>query len=313
MNSFLGLDTSNYTTSMALLDWESGKIMQQKKLLPVEKGKLGLRQSEALFHHVNQLPEVFAQATKNLLQMPIAVGVSAKPRDEIGSYMPCFNVGVSFGKTIAQLLNVPCYEFSHQAGHIAAALYSAKKIELLSQKFLAFHVSGGTTEALLVTPAANNVIKTQIVAKTLDLNAGQLIDRIGIMLGQEFPAGASLEKLALNCNDNFKITPTLKGCDCCLSGIENLCAKMKLEQQDDEKIARFCIEYVGATLEKMCENLLVICGQLPVVFAGGVMSNSIIKNRLQSRFDAIFGKPVFSSDNAVGISVLTAIKVGELR
>lgn len=193
------------------------------------------------------------------------------------------------------------------------ALYSAKKIELLSQKFLAFHVSGGTTEALLVTPAANNVIKTQIVAKTLDLNAGQLIDRIGIMLGQEFPAGASLEKLALNCNDNFKITPTLKGCDCCLSGIENLCAKMKLEQQDDEKIARFCIEYVGATLEKMCENLLVICGQLPVVFAGGVMSNSIIKKRLKARFNAIFGEPAFSSDNAVGISVLTAIKVGELR
>ena len=312
MNSFLGLDTSNYTTSAAVC-FSDGAVQHAKKLLPVKSGEKGLRQSDAFFHHVNQLPEVFAQATKNLLQMPIAVGVSAKPRDEIGSYMPCFNVGVSFGKTIAQLLNVPCYEFSHQAGHIAAALYSAKKIELLSQKFLAFHVSGGTTEALLVTPAANNVIKTQIVAKTLDLNAGQLIDRIGIMLGQEFPAGASLEKLALNCNDNFKITPTLKGCDCCLSVIENLCAKMKLEQQDDEKIARFCIEYVGATLEKMCENLLVICGQLPVVFAGGVMSNSIIKNRLQSRFDAIFGKPVFSSDNAVGISVLTAIKVGELR
>lgn len=312
MNSFLGLDTSNYTTSAAVC-FSDGAVQHAKKLLLVKKGEKGLRQSDAVFHHVNQLPEVFAQAAKNLAQMPIAVGVSAKPRDEIGSYMPCFNVGVSFGKTVAQLLNVPCYEFSHQAGHVVAALYSAQKLDLLSQKFLAFHISGGTTEALLVTPDTNKVIKTQIVAKTLDLNAGQLIDRIGIMLGQEFPAGASLEKLALNCNDNFKITPTLKGCDCCLSGIENLCAKMKLEQQDDEKIARFCIEYVGATLEKMCENLLVICGHLPVVFAGGVMSNSIIKKRLKARFNAIFGEPAFSSDNAVGISVLTAIKVGELR
>lgn len=312
MNSFLGLDTSNYTTSAAVC-FSEGTVQHAKKLLPVKSGEKGLRQSDAVFHHANQLPEVFAQATKNLPQMPIAVGVSAKPRDEIGSYMPCFNVGVSFGKTIAQLLNVPCYEFSHQAGHIAAALYSAKKIELLSQKFLAFHVSGGTTEALLVTPAANNVIKTQIVAKTLDLNAGQLIDRIGIMLGQEFPAGASLEKLALNCNDNFKITPTLKGCDCCLSGIENLCVKMKFEQQSDEKIARFCVEYIGATIEQMCGELLKNFGHLPVVFAGGVMSNSIIKKRLKARFNAIFGEPAFSSDNAVGISVLTAIKVGELR
>lgn len=312
MNSFLGLDTSNYTTSAAVC-FSEGTVQHAKKLLPVKSGEKGLRQSDAVFHHVNQLPEVFAQATKNLPQMPIAVGVSAKPRDEIGSYMPCFNVGASFGKTIAQLLKVPCHEFSHQAGHIAAALYSAQRLDLLSQKFLAFHVSGGTTEALLVAPDANNVIKTQIVAKTLDLNAGQLVDRIGIMLGQKFPAGADLEKLALKCNDNFKIIPTLKGCDCCLSGAENLCAKMKSEQQDDEKIAKFCVEYVGETLEKMCENLLRNFRKLPILFAGGVMSNSIIKKRLQTRFDAIFGEPVFSSDNAVGISVLTAIKAGELR
>ncbi len=312
MNSFLGLDTSNYTTSAAVC-FSDGAVQHAKKLLPVKSGEKGLRQSDAVFHHVNQLPEVFAQATKNLLQMPIAVGVSAKPRDEIGSYMPCFNVGVSFGKTIAQLLNVPCYEFSHQAGHVVAALYSAQKLDLLSQKFLAFHISGGTTEALLVTPDTNKVIKTQIVAKTLDLNAGQLIDRIGIMLGQEFPAGASLEKLAMKCNDNFKITPMLKGCDCCLSGIENLCARMKFEQQSDEKIARFCVEYIGATIEQMCGELLKSFGHLPVVFAGGVMSNSIIKKRLKARFNAIFGEPAFSSDNAVGISVLTAIKVGELR
>lgn len=312
MNSFLGLDTSNYTTSAAVC-FSDGTVQHAKKLLPVKSGEKGLRQSDAVFHHVNQLPEVFAQATKNLPQMPIAVGVSVKPRDEIGSYMPCFNVGASFGKTIAQLLKVPCHEFSHQTGHIVAALHSARRLDLLSQKFLVFHVSGGTTEALLVTPDANNVIKTQIVAQTLDLNAGQLVDRVGVMLGRKFPAGAALEKLALKCNDNFKVIPTLKGCDCCMSGVENLCAKMKFEQQNDEKIARFCVEYIGVTLEKMCENLLRSLGENPILFAGGVMSNSIIKKRMQARFDAIFGEPEFSSDNAAGVSVLTAIKAGELR
>lgn len=312
MINFLGIDTSNYTTSVAVY-FSKGEIRHGKKLLPVKGGEKGLRQSDAVFHHVNQLPDVFAQATKNLTQMPSAVGVSARPRDEIGSYMPCFNVGVSFGKTIAQLLNVPCYEFSHQAGHIVAGLYSAQRLDLLSQKFLAFHVSGGTTEALLVVPDEKNVVKTQIVGRTLDLNAGQLIDRVGFALGLDFPAGAALETLAMTCEEAFKIAPTLKGCDCCLSGVENLCAKMKSEQQNEAKIAKFCLEYVGTTLEKMCEGLLKELGDLPVLFVGGVMSNFLIKQRLKSRFNAIFGEPEFSSDNAVGISILAAIKAGILR
>ena len=311
MSSFLGIDTSNYTTSVAVC-FADGTIHHAKRLLPVKSGEKGLRQSDAVFHHVNQLPEVFEQATINLspLSNLTAVGVSSRPRDEVGSYMPCFNVGASFAKAISQVLGVPCYEFSHQVGHIAAALFSAKKLELLQQKFLAFHVSGGTTEAVLVTPDEKNLIKTQIVAKTLDLNAGQLVDRVGVTLGLNFPAGAALEKLALQCDDEFKIKPTLKDCDCCLSGVENLCAKMKSEQQNDEKIARFCIEYVGITLENMHNKLLKKLGEMPVLFAGGVMSNSIIRQRLQSKFDAVFGKPEFSSDNAVGVAVLAAIKAG---
>lgn len=311
MASFLGLDTSNYTTSVAICA-SDGTMKQAKKLLPVKSGEIGLRQNDAVFHHVNRLPDVFGEVVKGLTEMPDAVGVSARPRDEDGSYMPCFTVGASFGRMIAQLLNVPCYEFSHQAGHIAAGLFSAGRLDLLKRKFLAFHVSGGTTEALLVAPDELNVIKTEIVAKTLDLTAGQLIDRVGVALGLNFPAGGELEKLALGCDEAVKVRPTLKGVDCCLSGVENLCAKMKLEQQRDEKVARFCIEHVGATLEAMCKELLRKFGEMPVVFVGGVMSDSIIKRRLSSCCDAIFGEPGFSSDNAAGVAILTAIKAGKL-
>ncbi len=311
MASFLGLDTSNYTTSVAICA-SDGTMKQAKKLLPVKSGEIGLRQNDAVFHHVNRLPDVFGEVVKGLTEMPDAVGVSARPRDEDGSYMPCFTVGASFGRMIAQLLNVPCYEFSHQAGHIAAGLYSAGRLDLLKRKFLAFHVSGGTTEALLVAPDELNVIKTEIAAKTLDLTAGQLIDRVGVALGLNFPAGGELEKLALCCDEAIKVRPTLKGADCCLSGVENLCVRMKLEQQRDEKVARFCIEYVGATLEAMCKELLRKFGVMPVVFVGGVMSNVIIKRRLSSCFDAIFGEPGFSSDNAAGVAILTAIKAGKL-
>lgn len=311
MASFLGLDTSNYTTSVAICA-SGGTMKQAKKLLPVKSGEIGLRQNDAVFHHVNRLPDVFGEVVKGLPEMPAAVGASARPRDENGSYMPCFTVGASFGRMIAQLSNVPCYEFSHQAGHIAAGLYSAGRLDLLKRKFLAFHVSGGTTEALLVAPDELNVIKTEIVAKTLDLTAGQLIDRVGVALGLNFPAGAELEKLALCCDEAIKVTPTLKGTDCCLSGVENLCARMKLEQQTDEKVARFCIDHVGSTLEAMCRELLRKFGEMPVVFVGGVMSNAIIKRKLSSCFDAVFGEPEFSSDNAAGVAVLTAIKAGKL-
>ncbi len=311
MASFLGLDTSNYTTSVAICA-SDGTMKQAKKLLPVKSGEIGLRQNDAVFHHVNRLPDVFGEVVNGLSEMPDAVGVSARPRDENGSYMPCFTVGASFGRMIAQLLNVPCYEFSHQAGHIAAGLYSAGRLDLLKRKFLAVHVSGGTTEALLVAPDELNVIKTEIVAKTLDLTAGQLIDRVGVALGLDFPAGGELEKLALCCDEAVKVKPTLKGADCCLSGVENLCASMRLEQQRDEEVARFCIEYVGAMLEAMCKELLRKFSEMPVVFVGGVMSNVIIKRRLSSCCDAILGEPEFSSDNAAGVAVLTAIKAGKL-
>lgn len=311
MASFLGLDTSNYTTSVAICD-SDGTVKQAKKLLPVKSGEIGLRQNDAVFHHVNRLPDVFGEVVNGLTELPDAVGVSARPRDENGSYMPCFTVGASLGRMISELLNVPCYEFSHQAGHIAAGLFSAGRLDLLKRKFLAFHVSGGTTEALLVAPDEVNVIKTEIVAKTLDLTAGQLVDRVGVALGLNFPAGAELEKLALCCDEAVKVRPTLKGADCCLSGVENLCAKMKLEQQRGEKVARFCIEYVSATLAAMCKELLIKFGVMPVVFVGGVMSNALIKRRLSSYCDAVFGKPEFSSDNAAGVAVLAAINAGKL-
>lgn len=310
MSSFLGLDTSNYTTSVAIC-FDNGLVEQAKKLLPVKIGEKGLRQSDAVFHHVNQIPDVFEKLTKNIKLNPNAVGVSAMPSSRINSYMPCFNVGISFAKTISKIFKVPYYEFSHQMGHIVASLYSVKKINLLNQQFLAFHVSGGTTEAVLVKPNKENILQVQTVAKTLDLNAGQLIDRVGVMLGLKFPAGSYLEKLALKYNENFKINPTLKGYDCCLSGVENLCLKMKNESQDYSKIAKFCIEYVSKTIEKMCEKILNDFSEMPVLFAGGVMSNSIIKQNLNKKFDVIFGEPDFSSDNAAGIAVLTAIKSGE--
>ena len=309
MNDFLGIDTSNYTTSAAVLRGD-GAVRQNKRLLPVKSGQLGLRQSDAVFHHVQQLPEILEPLLREG-DLFLAVGASDRPRAEKGSYMPCFTVGSGAARVLADAFGVPLHLFSHQAGHIAAALYSAGKLELLGQEFLAFHVSGGTTEAVLVSPDREQVIRTHIVASSLDLKGGQAVDRVGAMLGLPFPAGKELEKLALSCSRNFRVRPVLRGCDCSLSGIENQCAKQKRDGVPPQEIARFCLDSLLAALDGMCGALLREYGPLPVVFAGGVMSNSIIRRALTKKYGAYFAAPEYSADNAAGIAVLASRREAE--
>ncbi|HHW46248.1 MAG TPA: peptidase M22 [Clostridiales bacterium] len=310
MSLYLGIDTSNYTTSAALFDSITNEMVNKKRLLEVKEGSVGLRQSEALFAHVKALPEIMEELFKE--QIPgkeiCAVGVSAYPRDIMGSYMPCFLAGVSAAASVAAALGRPLYKFSHQCGHIAAALFSAQKVELINQKFIAFHVSGGTTEAVLVRPDSEKVIGCEIVAKSLDLNAGQAIDRIGRMLGLPFPAGPELDSLARKGELPMKAKPVIKGYDCCISGLENQCAQLKSQGCEPAAIARYAIEYIAETLDQMAERLLSDFGKLPLVFAGGVMSNSIISQRLKAKYGAFFATPEYSSDNATGIALLAHLK-----
>lgn len=236
-----------------------------------------------------------------------AVGVSEKPRNEEGSYMPCFLAGMSVARSTAALLHVPLYTFSHQDGHIAAALFSAGRLDLLSERFIAFHVSGGTTEALLVTPDEEKIFSVELIAKSLDLKAGQAIDRVGVMLGMSFPAGAQLDALSRQCKETYRIKPTMKGADCCLSGIENKCSDMLRQGKQPAEIAAYCIDSILAALDAMVQKLLEDYGELPLVFSGGVMANSKIRAFMTEKYHAVFAQPEFSSDNAAGIAVLTSL------
>lgn len=309
MPDFLGIDTSNYTTSSAIFRGDS--VVQNRRLLPVKAGQLGLRQSDAVFEHVRRLPEILDRlpfADSEIL----AVGVSDKPRNEPGSYMPCFLAGVAAADAAARSLKVPLFRFSHQQGHIAAALYSVSRLDLLKERYLAFHVSGGTTEAVLAEPDPEAVFRTRIVARSLDLKAGQAIDRTGAMLGLPFPAGRELEKLALSWHGSFHIRPCLKGADCSLSGIENKCHSLMEQGSPKEEIAAFCLRSILAALDGMTDGLLKQFGRLPVVFAGGVASDSILREELSGKYGAVFAEPEFSGDNAAGIAVLAAVKKGML-
>ncbi len=309
MPLFLGVDTSNYTTSIALFNSEANEMIQQKKLLPVKEGRLGLRQSDAVFHHTVQLPQLFGQLSSCAdLSGVRAVGVSTKPCGDEGSYMPCFLAGINAAKAFSVACGAGLNSFTHQQGHIAAALYSADRLDLLNKRFIAFHVSGGTTQALLVEPSRENIFNARLIASSLDLKAGQAVDRVGVMLGLDFPAGKALDALAVKCNDKFTVKPVMRGSNCSLSGVENKCKKMLEQQEPREKIARYCIEYILASIDGMVHELLGEYGKLPLVFSGGVMSNSIISRALTEKYSAVFASPEFSCDNAAGVAYLAAEK-----
>jgi N6-L-threonylcarbamoyladenine synthase len=311
MSLFLGIDTSNYTTSAALYDRESGEVFQEKMLLPVKAGEKGIRQSDAVFHHTQQLPQMIAKLHEQYgdCSKIAAIGVSTTPRRAEGSYMPCFTVGSGTARILSEMMSLPLCEFSHQEGHIAAALYSAERLDLMNGRFLAFHVSGGTTEAVMVQGDGRRFV-TEPVAASLDLKAGQAIDRAAVMLGLPFPGGRYLEELALTCTEEIRYRPTMRGCDCSLSGIENKCRNMWNEGQPREKIAKFCLIAVMNSIIGMTDALLEQYGALPLVYAGGVMSNGIMRRQITARFrDAHFAAPEFSCDNAAGIAVLTAMNL----
>ena len=300
--SVIGFDTSNYTTSIAYFDGQDG--VNCSKLLPVKQGELGLRQSDAVFAHIKSLPELSGRLFSDIQMDTVsAVGVSTRPRAIEGSYMPCFMVGYSHAKLLSDMLDVPLVEVSHQQGHIAASLWSAGHLELMDQPHLAWHLSGGTTELLLVEPDGNNVCCTKI-GGTTDISAGQLIDRTGQLLSLPFPSGKHIDALSNDASltDVFKVK--CPGLEFSLSGVQNKVQQFHEKYDNPAETAAYALRCVAGAVCKATENALKEYPGLRVVFSGGVASNSMLR-RLTAKFDPIFSQPQFSTDNAMGVAVLT--------
>ena len=298
---FLGIDTSNYTTSIAWFDGKEGKNCS--RLLDVKQGELGLRQSDALFAHVKRLPQLAEELLCGTDRSSIcAVGVSTRPRAVEGSYMPCFLAGVSAAKTAAAALGVPCFEFSHQQGHIAAALWSAGRMDLMERPHLAWHLSGGTTELLLVTPSGKNVSAEKIGGSS-DISAGQIMDRTGKLLSLPFPSGRLLDELSAQAcgKELFKVKTGQLFFS--LSGLENKVEAYYRQTGDNAMTASYAIRSVCDAVVRTTKDALRQYPDHPVVFSGGFASNGMLRT-LCSEFEAVFAPPAYSTDNAMGIAVL---------
>lgn len=307
-NCFVGIDTSNYTTSAAIVAIDGDVLLNFKAPLPVKEGERGLRQSDAVYAHIKNQPSAMAALsrviTENNLQAA-AVGFSASPTNSADSFMPCFMCGRAFADSFAAGSNVPVYSYSHQEGHIAAAAYSATgNLELLKKELIAFHVSGGTTDIVICTPDRFR-FNTQRIGGSNDLHAGQLIDRVAVMMGLRFPGGPELERIASKAAEfNERINISVKDLNCNLSGGENTAKKIYVDQ-GAENAAFYTLSFIAKTLDKLSSNLRDIYPSHPILYSGGVMSNKYIKDVLKKRSNTYFAEPQFSADNAAGIALLT--------
>jgi N6-L-threonylcarbamoyladenine synthase len=303
---YVGFDTSNYTTSCAVCN-EAGEVIANLKApLPVREGECGLRQSDAVFSHVRNLPTLTEQLREVIRPYRVAaVGCSATPRTVADSYMPCFLAGIAAAEAFAAALDLPLYRFSHQDGHVMAAVYSSGASDrLLGKPFAAFHVSGGTTEVLSVKPDRDG-FSIELIGETEDLNAGQAIDRVGVMMGLQFPCGREMEALAATCTERLpKPRICVREGNCNLSGLQNLAESLWRKTGDRALVSAYVFSFVGATLEAMTAALDEKMPATPIVYAGGVMSNRALQERLGGRPDTYFAAPAFSADNAAGIALL---------
>ena len=308
MKAVLGIDTSCYTTSAALVSLDGRILSSSRKLLTVAQGERGLQQSQGLFQHVKNLPERIEQVMKDAPDAQvIAVCASVRPRPVEESYMPVFRAGESQARAAASLLRVPFYPASHQEGHVSAALVDAGINE--NAPFLALHLSGGTTEILFCDQG-----KLELLGGSLDLHAGQLVDRTGVRMNASFPAGPWLERMAREGQSKGLIGVSIKGVNCNMAGAENKIAKW-IEQGEmrREDIAAEVFDFLSRSIERMIEAACEQTGARQALLAGGVASSTLLRVMLEERAKKrrlkcrlCFARPELSGDNAVGVALIGA-------
>ena len=313
MSCVLGIDTSCYTTSIALLDANNNLLVDERIILPVKEGGCGLRQSEMVFLHNKNLPILFEKAYEVFKNTPIeAIGVSVFPRRVENSYMPAFTVGQGFAKVISLTNNIPIYELSHQENHIFAGMWSAGISN--NSKFLVGHLSGGTTEFLLVESIYNKdkgiELKIQLLGGSKDIQAGQLIDRVGVKLGLPFPAGVHLEKLASAIVDfDGQFPVSIDGFDLSFSGPETFIKKLIDKEISAEQVAASTQFIIAKSLERVFINIINELEINDILLVGGVASNGFIRSYINEKLQKYFSErniklhipeAKYSPDNALG-------------
>ena len=295
---FLGLDTSNYTTSAALVDINENIVADSRKILEVKQGEKGLRQSDALFQHWKNLPVLLEPLLKEYCRFIAGVCAGSRPRPQEGSYMPVFTAGTGIGTVVAASLNAQYSEISHQEGHLLSAAHNNDVSE--KEDIILTHLSGGTLEFVKVSNGIH-----EIVYATKDISYGQLIDRTGVFLGMPFPAGRYVDEMAVKAYVKGRKDPVsrvfMDDSGMNLSGLENS-LKSALKNHDKESVCAFLMERISESFIKACDKVSAENNINKILVCGGVASSEFLRNYCKDR-GYIFGEKALCSDNAAGEAI----------
>jgi N6-L-threonylcarbamoyladenine synthase len=310
---YLGIDTSCYTTSVAAACEE--KIISLKKPLEVKVGTCGLRQSEAFFQHSKNLPVLIGQLKEQINFKSfddIIVTASSRPRNIDGSYMPVFSAGQGYAKAIAAATDAKYIETSHQEGHIMAALHSCQKHSIIEKPFLTYHISGGTTE-LLLSKKVEDGFKCEIIGGTIDLPAGQFIDRIGVKAGFPFPCGKYIDEEACGyTGEKPRVKTCVKDEYINLSGEETRYNRI-LDGDATKGYVSYCtMKCISDSLKKSIISAQERYNTENVLMVGGVSSSQFLRNEFSDMKNVFFAERELCTDNAVGTCLMGKFKLGEL-
>ena len=305
ISAYLGVDTSNYTTSVACVSKE-GIVFERRTMLSVALGERGLRQSDAVFQHVRNLPPLIDALFASVDRASIgAVGVSAKPTSAEQSYMPVFLAGKLAASALANALDVPLLETTHQAGHVRAAMLDNEPA-IANRPFLAMHLSGGTTDLLKVSLAGDLIDEIERIGGSEDLHAGQFVDRVGVKMGLPFPSGVELERLARAATDrSLRLPSSVKGLVCSFSGMESQAMRLIEAGAEQSAVAYAVYDAMARTFSKLLLAATERTGYQTILLSGGVSGSLLLRELLQKRLqmNILYAKSGLSSDNAVGVAL----------
>ena len=306
---YLGIDTSCYTTSLCFLGRDGAVKAEARRILTVREGRCGLQQSEMVYQHTRNLPDLMEQAQqeareRELALKVLAIGVSTQPRPLPDSYMPAFLAGAGLARSLAAVNQLPLYAISHQENHLEAGIWSAGGPA--AERFLLLHASGGTTDLLLAErqEPEGRYLLTQ-VGGSKDLHAGQFVDRVGVALGLSFPAGPALERLAAAASQPLELPVAVQKTQVSLSGPATA-ALRQLKAGADPAALAAGVEYVlGETFVRMLRNGAERYQVDQVLLVGGVASNKHIRRQVEAKLakrqiKMWVPEPYYSCDNASG-------------
>lgn len=313
----LGIESSCDDTSAAIIN--GNKILSNiaaNQTVHQEYGGV-VPELASRAHQQNIIPVVEKSFTKaNIQQKDIsAIGFTRGP-GLLGSLL----VGTSFAKSLAMSLDIPLIEVNHLQAHILCHFIEDANPMPPKFPFLCLTVSGGHTMIVLV----KDYFDMEIIGKTIDDAAGEAFDKIGKIMGLDYPAGPIIDKLAkLGNPDAFTFgKPKLENYDYSFSGIKTSVLYFLQKQLKDnpnfiqENVENLCasvqktiIDVLMKKLEKAAKDYDV----KEVAIAGGVSANSGLREAMQKNVEKLgwnvyIPKFEYTTDNAAMIAMVAKLK-----